>query len=151
MCFSAKRRGRLQRARAASRRSALRKKLLAAPRRCGEVVLKMLLGERFGSGQRVQDRAMGRAAVRDHRDALHAEQWSAAHLLVIDALLHLLELRLDQKSAGGRHLAGLDLALEELSESPDGALCRLEQHVAGEAVGRDDVEETREDILPFDV
>src|SRR5437867_5984418 len=151
MCFSAKRRGRLQRIRAASRRSALRKKLLAAPRRRGEVLLKMLLRERFGSGQRVQDRAVCRAPVRDHRDPLDPEQGSAAHLLVIDTLLHLLQLRFDQKSTGARHSAGLDLALEELSECPDGALRRLQQHVAGEPVGRDHVEQSGEDILALDV
>src|SRR2546422_482655 len=146
-----KRRGRLQRARAASRRGALRKKLLAAPRRRGEVLLKMLLRERFRSGQRVQDRAVCGAPVRDHRDALDPEQGSAAHLLVIDALLHLLELRLDQKSTGARHPARLDLALEELSECPDGALRRLQQHVAGEPVGRDHVEQSGEDVLALDV
>src|SRR5205823_4479043 len=80
--------------------------------------------------------------LRDHRDPLDAEQGSAAHLLVIDTLLHLFQLRFDQKSAGARHPAGLDLALEELSECPDGALRRLQQHVAGEPVGRDHVEQS---------
>src|SRR2546428_329654 len=41
----------------------------------------MLLGERFCPGKRVEDRAMRRPSMRDHRDAAHAEQRSAPHLL----------------------------------------------------------------------
>src|SRR6267142_400483 len=100
--------------RAASRCSALREEILSAPSGCGEVTLEMLPGERLGPGKGVEDGAMGRSTMGNHRHAAHAEQRSASHLLVVDAPPHLLELGLDQQGGGGRHPAGLDLALEQL-------------------------------------
>ena len=63
----------------------------------------------------------------------------------------MLELRLHQQCAGAGDWRGLDLPLEQLAESPDRALGRLEQDVAGEAVGGDDLEVTREHVLALDV
>src|SRR6266446_4750693 len=98
--------------RAASRCSALREEILSAASGRGEVLLEMLPGERLGPGKGVEDGAMGGSTVGDHRHPVHAEQWSAPHLLVVDAPLHLLQLGLHQQGGGGRYPARLDLALE---------------------------------------
>src|SRR5690348_14038317 len=118
MCFSSlrKRRGRLLCERSASRRSALLEELFSPKGSTREIVLQMLERQCLRAGEGVEDGPVSGAAVRDHRHAADTEQGSAAHLLVVDALLHLVELRLHQERARCRHPAGLHLALEELAE-----------------------------------
>ena len=63
----------------------------------------------------------------------------------------MLELAAQEQCARARHRAPLDLALEQLPERPDRSLGRLEEHVAGEAVGGNHVELPGEHVLSFDV
>src|SRR6266542_3498874 len=119
--------------------------------RLGDLVGEVRAGGVARATDRVLDRERVGAAVADDAHAVHAHERRAPHLAPVHALLHSLERRPREQAADLRAQGGVERALQVLADDPRRALHRLQGHVAGEAVGRDDVELAGEEVAPLAV
>jgi len=89
--------------------------------------------------------------VRDEARPRQTEQRRTARFFVVDLALHASEDVAHEQRACARGDAAADLALEDAADGADAAFERLEQDVAGEAVGRDRVDHAQEQVAALDV
>src|ERR1700724_487601 len=101
------------------------------------------------------DRIVGgagiRAAVRDHRHPIDAQQARPAKLAPIGAPADGPQLGADQQPAEGRDGVALDRVSHALEDELGGTLGGLDEDVAAEAVRDHDIGLAFEDVLAFDV
>src|SRR5262245_32712865 len=116
-----------------SRRVMVRLDLLA------DVLVHALLHERGERVDRAPECAWAARAVADEADAVDAEQRRRAVLLPVDARAQPVERALHEQRAEHGERVLLDLVAHGAAEEARRALGGLQEHVAGEAVGHDDV------------
>src|SRR5215510_4923472 len=115
-----------------------------------DVLVDALLDERGDRVDRAPERARSARAVADEADAVDAEQRRGAVLLPVDARAQARERALHEQGAEHGERVLLHLVAHRAAEEARGALGGLQEHVAGEAVGDDDVAGPLEQVAAFD-
>src|SRR5438093_7250346 len=114
------------------------------------VLVDALLHERGERADRAAERARAARAVPDEAHAVHAQERRGAVFLPVDARAQPVERPAHEQRPEHRQRVALHLVAHGATEEARRALGGLQEHVAGEAVGDDDVARALEQVATLD-